>query len=195
MYKKISPLLVFLVWTTSASAIPIVVNITQLAPIPHGPQDTSLGSFSQLSPSNIEFTIGSEFEFFIAPQPWAFVGSGQGSLSYVDGTGCSMSHFLDFGSGEIAFIDQWGGCYYSDVVNNAAEAGAVGVVMGTHHNDVSGLALGFASPVRIAAVVVNSSVTTHFFDTLTSSEIVLPTTPALFGIGLIFLICNRRTKR
>jgi hypothetical protein len=182
-------------WAASANAIPIVVNITQNVPTPFGTQDSSMGSFSQMSPSVIEFTIESDFELFIQPQYWPFIGSGQGSLEYVNGTGCSMDHFSGLTSGAVAFLDQWGGCYYSDIVNNAAAAGAVGVVMGSNLADISGVSVGFQDPVSIASVLINKPLSTYFLDTLASpnTSIPAPTTLILFGLGVMALCWIRKT--
>jgi hypothetical protein len=170
--------------SSAASAATVEVRIEQTG--------IAVGSFSQDFPDIQSYSLGNDFAFFGTRFS---LGEAMGAIESVAETvsgGCAASDFDGFTAGSIAvFNPTTSVCYYSDVVINAANAGAVGAIMLTSLDSVSGVSAGFAAQVSIPAVVVSAPLGSSL---LAAVAVPIPAAVWLFGSALAGLGWLRRKQ-
>ena len=132
---------------------------------------TAIGSLQELSPvpaTYVEGIVGGDFATFGANYA---VGTATGFLQAVDlgGTsGCEAADFAGFAAGAIALL-QRGTCVFSDKVNNAAAAGAIGALI--FNNVVGPLGFTFVDPTTIPSLALSNALGLDFVQQLQSGEV------------------------
>lgn len=86
-----------------------------------------VGTLERVSPLPTGYQSGVDFATAGEPTP-LMAGDVTASLFYVTGTGAFATDFVGFPAGSIALIER-GGTFFSTKVNNAAAAGAAGVLI------------------------------------------------------------------
>lgn len=179
--SSLTAVLAVVVWgmTIPVSATPIEVSISQTG--------SNSGSFSQISPTATNYTLGVDFDLFST----GFLGSATGFVDSVANTatgGCSASDFSAFTSGSIALVRDTV-CFFSDSINNAAAAGAIGVLI-IPILDVP-TPRGLVDPVFIPSMVISQALGAEF-EAILATPVPVPPTLALLGLGLGLLGISRR---
>ena len=137
----------------SANAIPVVFEISQAAQGGFGAQSAASGSLSQLSPFAVNYSINTDFKFFVDD---AVLGSVSGQVQVIGGDGgCSAADFAGFTAGNIALLTNTF-CLFSTQINLAAAAGAIGAMVQPVFFD-SGTNYGLGDPAQIVSLMISNT--------------------------------------
>lgn len=115
-------------------------------------------------------------------------GEATGVAEYVSNFGATAADFAGFTPGRIAVIDRGGGVFFTEKVQNAQDAGAVGVIILDAPPFNASLDMGGSNPtVTIPSVRISQALGDALRAELQGS----PSTPITFHLGLSPLILER----
>lgn len=186
---------------TQASMIFRLLSALTVAAAFAGPASAAfIATFDQLSPTPTSYVQNIDFRVFAGIPDDSFVatGSALGTLQSAD-DGCTAGDFFGFTAGNIALIER-GTCVFSDKVNLAEAAGAIGAVI---YNNQSGLiSVGFVADTDIPALFITQALGTDFLAAtrqggvrvqINITAVPEPATLALVLVGLITALLARKS--
>jgi hypothetical protein len=178
----------------SANAIPVQLNITHNLIDTVGIQDAATGIFSQISPIAIDYLINTEFKFFVRDTVLGSVTGFADSVLDTAGLGCSLDDFEGFQAGSIAIVGA-GRCFFSETINNAFRAGAIGAIV-SFDFPVDQRNFGLADPTFIPSIVASSTVIRPILDQLAQAPISVsePNALGILAIGSVLLLLRVRRR-
>ena len=159
-----------------------------------------VGTLELTSPFSKSYVANTDFATFVDNN---FFGSVTAPIQLVPGLGYDAD-FANFVPGRIALI-QRGTIYFSDKVNNAWEAGAVGALIFDPIDQPLSLSVTLQDPTNIPSLFVSHSVGEELVDLWAASGATVhlavtnavpePATMLLLGLGLVGLAGVRRVKK
>jgi hypothetical protein len=160
----------------------------------------------KISPNPTVYQEGTDYSLFGSGFFASFPGDVTAPLQLVApdlDTGCQAADFAGFASGNIALIRR-GGCFFSDKVNFAAAAGAVGVLI---YNNLPGgvSSVTLQDPTNIPSMHISDVLGADLIADLRTGPVTMhmstvtesvpePVTLALLGLGLAGLGWSQRRK-
>jgi hypothetical protein len=185
-----------MLWLTAASAnaIPVQLNIMHTLIDSAGMQNAATGSFSQISPFAIDYSINTEFKFFVRDTALGTVTGLADSVLDTAGLGCSLDDFAGFQAGSIAIVGA-GSCFFSDVVNNAFRAGAIGAIV-SFDFPIETINFGLADPTFIPSIIASSTIIRPIVDQLALPAVAVaePNALGILAIGSMLLLLSVRRR-
>lgn len=179
----------------------VFVCVTGL--VPAGAHAVLIGTLEQVNPIPTTYTFGTDFRTF-SDNGNAATGDVEALIQAVDissgSSGCEAADFAGFSPGAIALVER-GTCVFSIKANNAAAAGALGILIfdnsasfpGGQMVDLTTIpALFLTDTLGADLVAITAPLTMHMTVTRVVPE---PTTSLLVGIALVTLALLRRRAR